>query len=123
MFPIPLTVMAMSPGPGMPASSAAATEHLEIEIAYADGKPSAPDGAVLEGGTVTWHTAPGEQASFQILAKGAWVDGRYAIGLRSQLRDGRQALEVRATSSPGTYHYAIEANGQLVDPDVIIVPK
>lgn len=124
MFPIPFTVIAMSPGPATntPAAGAAA-KHLEIEVAYANGKPSAPDGAVLAGGTVTWRTAPGERAPFQILSRGAWVDGRHDIGLSSQLQDGRQALQVRATGSPGAYHYAIEANGEVVDPDVIIVPR
>jgi len=130
MHPMPLlTAMVLDPGSeGTVAKEGSgagkAPTFVEISIAFdADGTPSAqPDSVeVLAGGTITWRSAPGETTPFQILPKLAWEQG-HVTGLRSHPQGDCQLLTCGASSVPGTYHYGIEANGKVVDPDIIIKP-
>lgn len=106
---------------------------VDIGIAYAvGGTPSAdPEHAVVrKGGVITWHTAPGVTAEFEILPKVAWVEEKGGpaldvLALKSHLNPAQnwQEVKIGASAVPGTYPYGIRANDITVDPDVVIKPQ
>lgn len=94
-----------------------------IEIVYAsDGTPSSvPDQCHVSQGTpIVFRTVAGEMRGFVIDFPTA-SPGRHLRGPQpSGPRGGRQKLDIVADGPLGTYKYDIEANGHIVDPDIII---
>lgn len=97
---------------------------VHIEIRYAgDGTPSAvpEDCTVAPGTRITWRGPAGSATPFVLRFTSASPAGR---GEPRELSSGetvdRQKVVIVAGDIEGRYKYAIEANGIVVDPAIII---
>ena len=102
-------------------------EPVTVTIQYDhDGRPSAaPDSRTVDkGAMITWRTAPGVTSPFTITGTrghAAWGNG--GMQLPSHSSGDSQEVKVNAHAAPGRYKYGIEANGHVVDPEIIIKPR
>lgn len=97
---------------------------VTIAIQYArDGRPSAdPDSTTVDkGAMITWRTAAGVTSPFTITGeKGHKAWGNGGMQLPSHPSGDSQEVKVNAHAAAGKYKYGIEANGHVVDPEIII---
>lgn len=125
--PSPDTDTAPDPVDGTWCGHAAHGMKVFINIRYApNGTPSASPGTceVDQGATITWRGPSDSSTMFQLDFPGGPPTAAEHVDLVSGSSHGpRQKLKIVASSSPGTYKYGITANGQKVDPDVIIRPN
>ena len=95
-----------------------------IEVTYdGNGRPSVtPDTCEVENGTeIVWRTAKDVKVSFDIDFEGESAAGPQAPKRnKSQESDARQKVRLTSNNKVARYKYAIEANGQRVDPAIII---
>lgn len=98
-----------------------------INIRYApNGTPSASPQSceVDQGTTVTWRGPEGSPVVFRLDFPGGPPTTAEHLDFESDSRHGsRQKFKIVASSQPGTYKYGITANGEHIDPDVIIRPN
>lgn len=108
--------------------SCAAANHgnkVYIEVTYdGSGKPSVTpeECTVAKGSAIVWRTARDVDTVFEIDFEGESAAGPNAPRrTKSQQDNARQKLRMTADNAiDRRYKYAIEANGQRVDPAVII---
>ena len=95
-----------------------------IDVAYdGSGRPSVtPDECEVDNGTaIVWRTAKDVKVSFEIDFEGESAAGPGAPKrVRSEENNARQKAHVTSANKVARYKYAIEANGQRVDPAIII---
>ena len=123
-----MTAIMTTPAGGAREASAAKTSEQPATIAIQydrDGRPSAvPDSCTVdEGAMITWLTAAGVTSPFTITGdrgRTAWGGG---MQLPSHPSGDSQEVKVNAHAAPGRYKYGIEANGHVVDPEIIIKPR
>lgn len=95
-----------------------------IDVAYdGSGRPTVtPENCEVENGTeIVWRTAEDVNVSFDIDFEGESAAGPNAPK-RSKSAESNKRQKVKLTSNNkiARYKYAIEANGQRVDPAIII---
>jgi hypothetical protein len=98
-----------------------------IDVAYdGNGRPSVtPETCEVDNGTqIVWRTAKDVKVSFDIDFEGESAAGPSAPKrTKSQESDARQKVSLASDNKAARYKYAIEANGQRVDPAIIIRPN
>lgn len=108
-------------GPKCGAAPAASRVHVQVHY-DAGGTPvvTPVDCVVAAGTVVTWRGPYQAANAFTILFRGENPAPGTRGRLPSKATGARQRVETRVDGPPGRYKYDVEANGQVLDPAIII---